>query len=168
MLLSNDNEISVLLESATKAVSITPTNANNKIRILFIDSFISPEAEEIIKENTEWDDKNWDYAGHDSQKWFNTIVNSKFVLQVGQENDNKFWVGFWKIEESVILETPKDGKYFVAYSKVPRSWYVPYNKIKNDLNDIGLNWNKIKKSPQLTKGQLQKIYKLLHINAETL
>ncbi len=163
-----DEAIARLLETAEKtAASPQSTTAGPKPRVVFADENLREETVEIVRSETEWERKNWDYMSN--YKWWHdlTVKAKAFLFVTWYENPKEYWLEFRRVEDTAKIITP-DGKHFIAHSRIPRGWRVRYNDIKSDLSKVGLTWKVIKRNKQLNKRQLQAVCRLLRVKRESL
>ena len=162
-----DSAISRLLEKAETIPSTPPSSTKPKPRVVWVNEGLLPETENIIRADTDWYKRNWDYMCN-GKWWHDIITNAKVFLYVTwYDNRQEYWVEFRRVKETAVIDTP-DGKYFIAHSKVPHSHRLRYSKVKEQLAEVGLTWKIIKASRQLNSDQLQTTSRLLHVRPETL
>jgi hypothetical protein len=80
---------------------------------------------------------------------------------------NEFYISLNRIEDSVILETA-DGKYFVAFSKIPYSREKQYGELKAKLSKIDLAWKQLSSDRSLTEKKVNMLCDLFQIKWSTL
>lgn len=172
---SPDNPITKLLHNAQRIPRKKRPLLKDGIkpRLIFADSYLSDETiNKIKKEKNNWD--NWNYVCLNKRNFELTRKAGVVVYVTNSANDKRqthdnYSISINRIEDSVELETA-DGKYFVAFSKIPYSSELKYGDIKAELSKgkLGLIWKKLSSDRFLNKIQIELLCKLFGIKWSTI
>lgn len=169
---STDNPITRLLHNAKRIPRKKQLPPEGKInpRLMFADRNLSDETIKQIKEKNNWD--NWNYVCLNKYNFEHTR-NTRLAIYVTYNESGKkqlhadYSISINRIEDSVELETA-DGKYFVAFSKIPYSRELRYGDIKTELSKVGLTWKKLSSDRFLSKSQIEMLCSMLRIKWSTI
>lgn len=165
--LYKDDAIAALLKAAVRPLQPQPSG-NPRPRLVFADFDLSDETVEIVESETDWDKKGWLYLC-DTYKYLHDMAKGAKVLLLVTwiDNPREYVLEFLRVEKTAEIETP-DGKYFMAYSRVPHGWRRRYDDISQELSKVGLTRKKIKSDKNLTRPQLETLCRLLHVKLDSL
>jgi HKD family nuclease len=145
-----------------------------KARVIFaVESLSAESINKVSKRKNNWEENNWDYVCLQSKYNFDHARNSNLAIYVTHYGNSKrhprdeFSISLNRIEDSVILETD-DGKYFVAFSKIPYSREKRYGELKAELSKIGLTWKQLSSDKSLNEKQIKMLCDLFQIKWSTL
>ena len=170
-----DNSIGKLLYNAER-VRRPPIKdkSGDKIRprLIFIDAPLRQDTiDKISKHKSNWDKNDWDYFCT-YRDYFEYARDAGLLVYVTYWDDeakspDEYRIEFHRVEDSTEIQT-RDGKYFVAHSRVPHTWSVKYGDAKKELRKVGLTWKKIQSDRFLNEEQIRTLCRLLHVKWETL
>ena len=145
-----------------------------KSRLVFVEENFSDEAiEDIKKKKNSWNIKNWNYICFRNRNDFEHSRNSKLIILVKYDGSAKrppkddFVISINQVEDSAEFQTA-DGKYFVAFSRIPYSKTLRYGDKKEEFKDARLFWNKLNSDRFWHKDEVEVLCKLLHLKYSTL
>jgi HKD family nuclease len=141
-----------------------------KPRVSYTPYDVSDETAEIVEAETSWDKKGWGFIAYHYKGHFEREMRAGVLLLVAPHTrPREPWLRFVEVKEwAPLLETP-DGKYFLAYSRVPYSRERPYDgEVRRELGRVGLSLKRIKAGAALNREQLEELCRLLHVKPEKL
>jgi len=141
--------------------------ANARPRVCFISSYMYEETVEIVETETNWNKKRWEFVLYPYKTDFDKEQIGHLLLLVAhQDSARKFWIEFVRVVDKTMLDT-LDGKYFVAYTRVPYSRAQQYDEaVKRELKRVGLTWGKIEDQASLNRMQVETLCRILHVKPE--
>ena len=171
---SNDNPITKLLRPPQRVKEKQSFEGEVKSRLVFVEENFSDEAIEDIKnKKNSWNIKNWNYICFRNRNDFEHSRNSKLIILVKYDGSAKrppkddFVISINQVEDSAEFQTA-DGKYFVAFSRIPYSKTLRYGDKKEEFKDARLFWNKLNSDRFWHKEEVEVLCKLLHLKYSTL
>lgn len=142
-----------------------PTRAANP-RIVFIDEYLSDETAEVVEVETSWHRKRWFYICRRQKSQFELDRDAHINLLADfLDGPGRRWIEFARVVDTAELDTP-DGKYFIAYERIPGGWKRNFDRIKQDLKDVGLTLRRLESGGKLNRAQLERLSRMLHVNLE--
>ena len=162
-----DEQLSSLLKAPVKIKLPKPQLA--RPRSVFLDEDLSQETEKIIRTQTDWEKKGWDYLCHPYKNNWELTRSARVILIVTDLDDsNEFTIEWHHVKDSTDAVMTPDGKYFIAHTKVPGGRRYPLAKVKKDLALVGLPLKKVKSDRYLSDLQIDTICRLLHVKRDKL
>lgn len=159
-----DDAISSLLRDAERPPKLPL--AKTKPRVAFVPDDVSDETARIVRTETNWEQNGWNYMCFPRRDWFDHIYDAGvFLYVVFGARPKEYWIRFHRIRDSVELVTP-DGNYFIAHSRLANGWWRRYDKVKAELDLVGLTWKKIEADAILNERQIEVLCRLLHVRKE--
>jgi HKD family nuclease len=135
----------------------------SKPRLIFVSEMVSEETAKYIRQETDWHRRNWDYTVFPDKSSYSRACHAGVLLRVSAwPSDGKFLLEFCRVRDYLDSISTKDGKYFVAHAKVPRSWSRDCSKIKSELRKLRLTKNKLQSERYLNHKQIVGLARLLH------
>ena len=155
---SMNNVLAKFLEKPErKSLTIEPPS---KPRLVFVSEIVSEETARYIRRETDWP-QDWDYTVFSDKSSYDKARLAGVLLKVSTWDGNCL-LEFCRVREfSDSIET-KDGKYFVAHSKVGKSWSRDFSKIKSELRGLGLTRKTLRSERYLNRRQVLGLAQLLH------
>jgi len=133
---------------------------NHKLRLVVVSADLADETQRIVREETEWDKKRWDYTGFLRRSERDAARAARIILFMDWRHPPT--LEFHQSQETANISTT-DGNYFLASSKLPNSQRVKYEgSIANELNRIGLSKRKLKNDRNLNRLQYLECARLMH------
>lgn len=170
---SPDDPIAKLLYNAQRIPKNPLPKDEIKSRLIFANDNLSDKTmEKIKKKKNSWDVNNWNYVCL-SKNNYEYARNAKLAIYMTHNENGKsqvhddFSISFNRIEDSTELETD-DGKYFVAFSKIPYSRTLRYGDVKSKLSKAKLTWEKLSSDRFLSKDQTKVLCNLAQMKWSTL
>ncbi|MBI5877894.1 MAG: phospholipase D family protein [Chloroflexi bacterium] len=157
---AQDNKIASLLQKEDRTPRMPSRTA--RPRIAFVSDDVSKTTAKQVRDNTDWTSKGWDYICYPRKAWFERIRDAGVIVEIIRASYHTFQVQFRRIEDTIQLKTD-DGTYFIAHSQIGNGQRRKYSLVKQELKQIGLTWDRIKKDPVLTQEQLKVLCELCHL-----
>lgn len=163
-----DNVLRRILKPPERATSEPSPVVRAKPRVCFVPSYLLAETVEIVEAETNWDRRRWDFVLYPYKTDFDRASPGHVMLLVSaQDRAREYLLELISVVDKAMLDTP-DGKYFVAYTRVPYSRAKRYYEVKSELNRAGLKWGDIKENVSLNRVQLEALCRILHVKPERL
>jgi HKD family nuclease len=171
-----DNSIGRLLYNAERVRK--PPRPSNKPsgkvrpRLIFADRRLRQDTiDKISRYKNNWDEHDWMYfCTYRSD--FEYTRNAGLLVYVTDGDDeakspDEYRIEFHRVDDSAVIQT-RDGRYFVAHSRVPYTRSVKYGDVKRELCKVGRTWKKLRSDKFLNEEQIEALCQLLHVKWETL
>lgn len=141
----------------------------SKPRVIFVSELVSEETAKYIRQESDWHRRNWDYTVFPRKSSYSRAHRAGVLLMVSAwPSDRRFQLEFCRVRDYVDSIATKDGKYFVAHSKVPRSWSRDFSKLKSELRKLGLTKTSLQSERYLNHKQIVGLAQLLHADLKKL
>jgi HKD family nuclease len=162
-----DNVLRRLLKQPKRLPPEQPPNETARPRICLITSDVRDETMEIVEAETDWDRRGWRFVAYQYKTDFDKDLRARVLLLVTSSGRaRELQLELVKVKGDAMLNTP-DGKYFLAYARVPYSRARQYDDtVKSELADAGLKWNRIKRNVSLDRVRLGALCRILHVKPE--
>jgi HKD family nuclease len=156
-----NNTLASFLEKPER--SSLPTGLISKPRLIFVSDEVSKDVAKSIRQETDWYSRNWGYTVFPNKSSYEKARDARVLLNVQEwRSDKDYLIEFCGVREYLDSIETSDGKYFVAHSKLRKSWSRRFSTIKSELRQLGLTRKKLASDRYLNRKQMLGLARLMH------
>jgi HKD family nuclease len=152
-----------LIEFLEKPERSSLPTAVSKPRLIFVSDEVSRDVAKSIRQETDWYRRKWGYTVFPDKASYEKARDARVLLNVHEwRSDRNYRIEFCRVREYLDSIETSDGRYFVAHSKLRKSWSRRFSTIKSELRQLGLTKKKLESDRYLNRKQRLGLARLLH------
>ena len=131
-----------------------------KPRLVVVDRDLTDETERIVGQETEWDERGWDYTCFLRRGERDAALAARIILFMDWRGQPT--LEFHQAQEAANIITV-DGRYFLASSRIPHGRRLQYKgSIVDEFKRLRLSRRKLKSDRNLNRSQYTECARLMH------